>query len=154
MKDLTQTLIDEFQLGEHSVHGPSHWRRVEAYGIHLAKTNGGDQQVVRCFAVFHDCCRVNENHDPEHGLRGAEKAKEHRGKLGLEDEAFETLYQACAGHTTSTFSSNPTIAACWDADRLDLDRVGIAPNPEFLSTGEGKKLARLSAQSRRTRIGI
>ena len=30
-------------------------------------------------------------------------------------------------------STNPTIQSCWDADRLDLGRVGIIPSPKFLS---------------------
>lgn len=29
---------------------------------------------------------------------------------------------------------NPTIGVCWDADRLDLTRVGMTPKPKLLST--------------------
>jgi uncharacterized protein len=36
-------------------------------------------------------------------------------------------------------SEVPTIGVCWDADRLDLTRVGIMPDPEFFSTAAGKE---------------
>ena len=31
-------------------------------------------------------------------------------------------------------SEDPTVGACWDADRLDLPRVGIQPDPALFST--------------------
>ena len=39
-----------------------------------------------------------------------------------------------AEHADGTVSSDPTVGACWDADRLDLPRVGITPRPELFST--------------------
>ena len=35
-----------------------------------------------------------------------------------------------------------TIGTCWDADRLDLGRVGIIPSSDFMSTQAGKESAR------------
>ena len=32
-----------------------------------------------------------------------------------------------------------TIQTCWDADRLDLWRIGIEPRPEYLYTEMAKK---------------
>ena len=31
----------------------------------------------------------------------------------------------------------PTVDVCFDADRLDLGRVGIAPNPKLMATEQG-----------------
>lgn len=39
-------------------------------------------------------------------------------------------------------TGDPTIDACFDADRLDLGRVGIIPDPGRLATEKGKELAR------------
>ncbi len=36
-------------------------------------------------------------------------------------------------HSGGEVSTNPTIQSCWDADRLDLGRVGIIPSPRFVS---------------------
>ncbi|TML82741.1 MAG: hypothetical protein E6G09_09645, partial [Actinobacteria bacterium] len=38
-------------------------------------------------------------------------------------------------------TTNPTIGCCWDADRLDLGRVGIEPDPELMSTIAGPERA-------------
>ena len=32
--------------------------------------------------------------------------------------------------------------SCWDADRLDLSRVGIVPSEQFMSTKVGKEMAK------------
>ncbi|MCK9230516.1 MAG: hypothetical protein M0Q23_07305 [Syntrophales bacterium] len=39
-------------------------------------------------------------------------------------------------------TGNIHIAACWDADRLDLGRVGIVPDEAFMNTEIGRTLAR------------
>ncbi len=36
-------------------------------------------------------------------------------------------------HSVGEVLTNPTIQSCWDADRLDLGRVGMIPSPKFLS---------------------
>jgi uncharacterized protein len=36
-------------------------------------------------------------------------------------------------HSGGEVSTNKTIQTCWDADRLDLGRVGIIPAPKYLS---------------------
>jgi len=40
------------------------------------------------------------------------------------------------GHTTG----EATLLACWDADRLDLGRVGITPRAELLCTDAARGL--------------
>jgi uncharacterized protein len=133
---------EQFPLHGGSAHGPSHWRRVEQFGIDLAKEAGADLTVVRLFAVFHDSRRQDEFTDHEHGLRGAELAQLVRGQLyALSDARFALLYYACAYHERGRTSDDPTIGCCWDADRLDLPRVGIQPAPELMSTAMGKRLA-------------
>ncbi|MFO1095593.1 MAG: hypothetical protein U0992_20160 [Planctomycetaceae bacterium] len=59
-------IADQFPLGRRSIHGPSHWERVDAWGQRLAaSTPGADLVVVRLFAVFHDSRQVNEGADPQ-----------------------------------------------------------------------------------------
>lgn len=52
----------------------------------------------------------------------------------LTDVDFETLIEACDGHTRRRKTDDPTIAVCWDSDRLDLPRVGIRPRSLFFNT--------------------
>jgi uncharacterized protein len=125
-----------------SLHGPEHWRRVERNGLLLATRTGASLNVVRLFALFHDSRRVNDGWDPHHGARGAEFAASFRGKaFQLPDGEFDLLHYACVWHTEGTRHENATIATCWDADRLDLGRVGITPDPKRMCTDFGRKLA-------------
>jgi uncharacterized protein len=126
----------------HSVHGPDHWRRVERNGLLLATRTGADVAVVRLFALFHDSRRENDGWDPGHGARGAAFAASLRGSAyQLDGERFELLHYACTWHTDKEHHENATIATCWDADRLDLGRVGIVPDPAYLSTEFGREIA-------------
>ena len=49
-----------------SVHGPTHWARVEANGVKICRVIGADELVAILFALFHDSMRLNDGHDPEH----------------------------------------------------------------------------------------
>lgn len=132
----------QFLLGPHSLHGPDHWRRVERNGLAVAAHSGADVRVVRLFAVLHDARRFDEGSDMGHGQRGAELAQALRGKLfEIDDEAFTNLYYACAWHEKAKVTAEPTIGTCWDADRLDLGRVGARPLAKYMSTTRGKELA-------------
>jgi len=108
-------------------------------GIRLAELTGARIQVVRFFAVFHDSRRTNEDHDPGHGRCGAAFAATLRGKLfQISDEDFELLRVACTEHTMGKTTGDVTLQTCWDADRLDLGRVGILPDPKYLCTEAAK----------------
>jgi uncharacterized protein len=126
----------------YSPHGPPHWKRVERNGILLSSRTGADIVVVRLFALFHGSKRENDMTDPDHGLRGAQYAKSLKGTLfDLDDHRFSLLDYACTWHTDIDHSDDPTIGSCWDADRLDLGRVGIIPSRNLMSTDFGKLIA-------------
>ena len=128
--------------GSYSVHGPDHWRRVERNACVLAARTGAIVPVVRLFALFHDSRRENEGFDPDHGRRGGEFAAEVRGLwYELSDEHFDLLHYACVWHTDGFHHDDPTIGTCWDADRLDLGRVGSIPDPYYMSTEFGAEIA-------------
>ncbi len=90
--------------------------------------------------------RQNDGLDVGHGKRGAELARtlheegfsplfDINGKpLRLSEAQLEKLCEACSEHTSGKVTSDPTIGACWDADRLNLWRVGVKSNPALLST--------------------
>ncbi len=139
---LWRTVTAQFHVPGHSVHGPHHWRRVQVNGLLLATRTGANVTVVRLFALFHDSRRQNDSFDEGHGQRGGEYAATLRGKsFDLSDDQFELLHYACVWHTDGKRHKDPTIGTCWDADRLDLGRVGVAPNPKFMSTAFGREIA-------------
>lgn len=134
-------ILERYTLPRRGYHGVVHWARVYENGVRLVASTGADVEIVALFALFHDSCRVNEARDDGHGLRGGELARSLRGALvNLEDARFELLHSACSRHTDGLISSNPTIASCWDADRLDLGRVGIRPHPDRLCSNAARDL--------------
>ena len=142
LKPILEEVLHEYALPLAGEHGVGHWARVWENGQRLAAETGAQREVVALFAVLHDARRVNEYHDPEHGWRAAELASQLRGSLiELSDADFQLLYRACEGHTHEQTHANVTIQTCWDADRLDLGRVGIAPDPARLCTHAARQLA-------------
>jgi uncharacterized protein len=128
-------VLEDYTLSWTGCHGIPHWARVLENGMRLAEESGAVVEVVQLFAILHDCRRVNEHHDPEHGPRAAELALALRGEaFEMADEKLSLLYCACADHTDERTHPDITIQTCWDADRLDLGRVGIMPDPWYLST--------------------
>ena len=141
-QSLWEEIAAPFARRANALHGPEHWRRVERNGLLLAARTGANTDVVRLFALFHDCGRLNDGWDPEHGARGADFAATCRGKsFELSDDDFEILQYACIWHTEGVRHDNATIATCWDADRLDLGRVGIVPDPQRMCTEFGREIA-------------
>ena len=140
LKSILAKVLAEYPLPIHGLHGVGHWARVYENGLRLAEETGADVSVVGLFAVLHDSRRINEHHDPEHGPRAAEFAETLRGAFfELSDDAFGLLHRACAGHTHELTHPNLTIQTCWDADRLDLGRVGTTPHPARLCSDAAKR---------------
>lgn len=139
----------ESRLYESEVHGIEHWHQVEYNGLLLAKKTGADIDVVRLFAIFHDSKRLDDAYDREHGARGAEFAKlcREEKRFELDDKRFDLLYRACEQHTITQNTGDVTIDTCFDADRLDLGRVGFPLNPEKMATEWGAKIAQKSLTS-------
>ncbi len=132
---ILRAVLDEYALPWDGYHGVAHWARVLENGLRLAEETGANVQVVSLFALLHDSRRFNESTDPDHGPRAAEFAGTLRGRFfDLPDPEFQLLYRACSGHTHERAHPNITIQTCWDADRLDLGRVGIIPHPNYLGT--------------------
>jgi len=138
---IMRAILDGYVLPIRGDHGVVHWARVLENGLRVAEINGADPEVVTLFALFHDCRRFNEFRDDGHGLRGAEFAHSLRGSLvHLDDTRFELLFEACRLHTDGHTDGDPTLQTCWDADRLDLGRVGITPKPHRLCTDAARDL--------------
>lgn len=123
------------------IHGIRHWHTVARNGLYLAQHTGADPDVVMHFAYFHDSKRKNEGYDPKHGPRAAAFLKTIRDQVALEDDQFRQLTQACSGHTHARKAVCPTLGTCWDADRLDLGRVGITPHSKYLFTDPAREIA-------------
>jgi len=128
-----------FALGQDSYHGPAHWKRVLANGRFISSHLNLNSDFIHHFAWLHDCCRENESYDPQHGTRAASFAKElYKKEIQLTPMLFEKLIFTLEHHNKGKVSDDLQIGACWDADRLELGRVGIYPDAKYMSTPLGK----------------
>jgi len=136
------------------IHGAGHWGRVLENGLKLAEQTGANIGIVKLFALLHDSRRMNEDRDPEHGGRGAELARSLQGRIyTLSRTDLDLLGEACAHHTAGKLAADITVQTCWDADRLDLRRVGHIPDPRRLCTAAAKDPVMIEWASRRSLAG-
>lgn len=140
--EVREFALNGWELGD--THGLSHWQRVERNGILLSMENGCVRKdinikVVRFFAYLHDKCRLNDWTDLEHGVRSADMLPTIRNTIlkDFSDEEISLLDKACRYHTIEHRTGIPTVDVCFDADRLDLGRVGIVPYPKRMATEQG-----------------
>lgn len=138
--ELITKIKEQIRINWCGPHGISHWARVYNIGMKLAPQTGANRKVVQLFSVFHDSRRYNEHSDPQHGPRGAELAAQLRPTYfpGLADQEFNLLHLACYLHTQASTHADITVRTCFDADRLDLGRVGKVPEPDLLCTDAAK----------------
>lgn len=152
-KKFLRLLMDDFKLDQHSPHGAAHWMRVMRNGLDIARhVDDVDTKVLRLFAILHDSQRVGEFRDIDHGFRGAMAALTMEGQpdtFTLDEDQMNLLVEALTFHSDGFISDNPTVAACWDADRLDLLRVGISPDPEYLCLDYSKRFETIYAANKR-----
>ena len=139
MKVLSPALLvalrQQFLLDWGGIHGVPHWARVRANGLKLAALNGARTDVIELFAFLHDSRRENDGTDKEHGLRAAAFAMSLRASLiQIDDEGFDLLVFAVTHHSDGLVEAPTTVQTCWDADRLDLGRIGKRPDPVRLCT--------------------
>lgn len=139
----------------HGIHGVPHWSRVWYHGRTIAVARDLDPAVNAWFAFLHDSHRHDDGYDPGHGAGAADFAIRLRGD-GLVSELsraqFEHLCEAMKLHSDGHTTGEPAILACWDADRLDLRRAGIRPEPRRLCTSTARQ-ARVIDNAARMALG-
>lgn len=103
----------------------------------MAQSLDVNPSILAWFAFLHDSQRKNDLKDPLHGHRAADFALQLRQQsilTELDASEFEQLCEAMRLHSDGHTEGPAAIRACWDADRLDLARVGIQPSPNRLCT--------------------
>jgi uncharacterized protein len=139
------------------IHGPAHWSRVRRFGALLAEGEAlpdAARSCVEIFAWVHDLAREHDGGGNEHAIDGAvyidqvvpavfgallpDQMAALRSAIRYHSDGM-TAQQAFEAGLLPAVAWQPkllvaTVACCWDADRLDLPRVGIVPDARFMST--------------------
>jgi uncharacterized protein len=139
------------------IHGPAHWSRVRRFGALLAEREALPQAARDCVEIFawvHDLAREHDGGGNEHAIDGADYIDQVVPAVfgALLPDQTETLRAAIRYHSDGMTAQQAsragllpgvawqqelliaTVGCCWDADRLDLPRVGIVPEARFMST--------------------
>ncbi len=152
---LMPRILAQFALDPRGLHGLPHWARVYENAQRLARGKDVNPKVLELFALLHDARRVSDGEDRDHGLRSGEFARHCRG-LGfdLSDADFSRLHRAIVGHDQAEGDpGDETIRVCWDAEKLDLPRLGLTPRASSLLTKEARDPAMIEWAGRRGRQG-
>jgi uncharacterized protein len=130
-------VVPQFRLPlHHGWHGIDHWARVWVNARHLCRELRVDPTVPCWFAFLHDSQRCSEGSDFNHGQAAARFARHHHalGAIALDAAQLAHLESACTHHSDGRIAGPLIEQICWDADRLDLARVGVSPDPRRLCT--------------------
>ena len=139
-REVLRVVREQFRLDWQGIHGAPHWARVRWNGLTMARENGARADVVELFAFLHDSRRMSDGRDREHGARGADFTLQlNRELLRLDRSGLEMLAYAVRHHSDGLVEADVTVQTCWDADRLDLGRVGITPRPDRLCTEQARE---------------
>ncbi|MBV9946472.1 MAG: hypothetical protein JOZ69_06470 [Myxococcales bacterium] len=154
------------------IHGPAHWFRVRRFGALLSAREGLPTDARRCVEIFslvHDLARLDDGGGNQHAIDGASYVDEVLPAVfgALPSEQIETVRAAIRYHSDGLVAQAAgelglfdrvaapresvvrTIACCWDADRLDLPRVGILPQPRLMSTASWRDILPLALRIHR-----
>ena len=127
------------------LHGISHLRRVAILSGRLANAVGEDVESAIVMGFLHDCARRNDKNDIDHARDSEVLAR------GLIERFYshldvDRICEAIAGHADGDVTSDPFTGCLWDADRLELKRIGRTIDLDLLSTKVAKRLARRRQQ--------
>jgi uncharacterized protein len=139
------------------LHGVAHWARVSRFGAGLSAglhLSPAYRECVEIFAWTHDLARIDDGGGNDHARDGARyfdtyTAKvfphlthvqqdfirtaiyHHADGISAEEGWHQGWFTHLEGEKADILN---VMGCCWDADRLDLLRLGIEPEPHRMST--------------------
>lgn len=121
-----------------SKYGYSHIGRMIENGLLLSDFSNANKNIVILFSIFHSITFINEEHDPDNGLRAASLLIEYKNFLNISKEEFEELEESLLIFSTKNKTSNKNIQICLDSFYLDSMINGIYPNKDKMLTTYAK----------------
>lgn len=139
VKDRRREHLDRIQeevkriVGDEKSHGLAHALNTMELAGRIGRVEGGDLLVIGAAALMHDIGRENIFHDPGHGRRGADRAREILDRLQVPTDR-ELVCEIIARHDDPIDEDDQSIecAVVRDADRLELLRIG----PDYLDLSQ------------------
>lgn len=127
------------------VHGVHHWTRVGIYSLAIAEAlqeQGRVHEAPEAFreqvlhaVFFHDCARLTESNELDHGRAGEQVWRCFAARHSLPSPHTEAVSQALLFHVDHPAvdpSANPVTVCLCNADRLDRVRLAQKPIPKLM----------------------
>jgi uncharacterized protein len=145
------------------IHGPAHWSRVRRFGALLAEGEALPDEARSCVEIFawvHDLAREDDYGGNAHAIAGAVYIDQVVPAVfgAVSPDQMTALRAAIRYHSDGMTAPEAleagllaggdwdpglvvaTVGCCWDADRLDLPRVGIVPDGRLMSTSAWRRV--------------
>lgn len=122
-----------------NIHGIQHLRQVAYLSGRLAYLLNLDYKTAILAGYLHDCARNNDSDGNSHAHESAWLAKKII-ETNWSNIDIGKIFNAIYYHADGLNTDDPFIGCIWDADRLNLVRLGIIPKVELLSTEFAKRI--------------
>ena len=165
----------EYRCCEGSTHGRQHWAQVHKLVLALSEQlqlKPWAQACVEVFAWTHELARKNDATEEQHSLESSEYFLRISSRIfpELDTRQRKLIALAIAHHADGTTAwehildkGNPIadledscladiLGCCWDADRLDLLRMGVIPESKIMSTSAWQAVMPLAETLNRTPV--
>lgn len=122
-----------------NIHGIPHLRRVAVTAGRIAASIGEDIESAVVAGFLHDCARSDDAGGTRHAHDSAILAKKLLSMYYPHLDAAH-LCDAISRHADGKTTKDLLIGCVWDADRLDLRRLGIEVDPDLLCTSIARRI--------------
>jgi len=143
LEQIEKTFEGHIQYCKSALHGISHLRQVSLLAGKIASASGADVESAMVAGFLHDAGRTDDFGGNQHALDSAILARPLLIRLYPHIDADLVCY-AIARHADGMTTDDPLIGSLWDADRLELKRIGRYVREDLLSTAEGKRIFRVA----------
>ena len=147
-KHILNIVKEEFKANLYGAHGITHWLNVYRNTKILSSHYNIQSDVFELFSILHDSKRENDYKDKDHPIRAYNFTRKLISKklIKLSKKEEKILLFAIKNHSIThpqgKMINNLIVKICLDSDRLDLIRVGINPDPQFLFTDYAKEICK------------
>lgn len=122
-----------------NIHGVQHLRQVAFLAGRFAYSLNVDYKTAIIGGYLHDCARSDDGGGNSHAHESAFLAKRII-ETNWSSTDIDKIFYAIYYHADGLNTNDPFIGCIWDADRLNLVRLGLIPKVELLSTEFAKRI--------------
>lgn len=135
-----ENVVPYLSFSNSNIHGIKHLRKVAYLAGRFATCLNTNIEAAVIGGYLHDCARIDDGVGNHHAHKSAVLAEKILNEIYPNYVESKTIYNAIYSHADGLISDDKIIGCVWDADRLNLIRLGIIPQLDLLSTPVARRL--------------